>query len=373
MAAQNALFWQPVFVLWFSAHLAPQQVLRLEALYFAAVVILEVPSGWASDQLGRRPLLIASSLAWGAGAAAVATGDPWGLAIGQLLLAAGMAFGSGTDSALHADTLIALGREDELEAREANARAYAFGGLALAGAIGGVAGSWSLALPYALSALSGASASALALAFVEPPKHTSTNRPPTRPLRDPVLRWILMYSVLLMVLVHVPYELLQPWLALLWGEGPAPIVAGALVGASMAAGSVAARMAPTLHAKLGTVGALAVAACMQLVLIAAMGAVVHPALVPFLALRSLSFGLADPVLSALIHPRLDSTVRATWLSAQSLAGRLAFALTLAALSMFLGTDVWTPHTLWLASWPIAIAGGLALVGLVVTAPRTFAP
>jgi hypothetical protein len=121
------------------------------------------------------------------------------------------------------------------------------------------------------------------------------------------------------------------------------------------------------------VGALAVAACMQLVLIAAMGAVVHPALVPFLALRSLSFGLADPVLSALIHPRLDSTVRATWLSAQSLAGRLAFALTLAALSMFLGTDVWTPHTLWLASWPIAIAGGLALVGLVVTAPRTFAP
>ena len=41
----NALFWIPVFFLYFSQRLALEEVLLLEGLYYAAVVILEVPSG----------------------------------------------------------------------------------------------------------------------------------------------------------------------------------------------------------------------------------------------------------------------------------------------------------------------------------------
>ena len=38
-------------------------VLRLEAIYYVAVVVLEVPSGFFSDVVGRKPTLLISSLA----------------------------------------------------------------------------------------------------------------------------------------------------------------------------------------------------------------------------------------------------------------------------------------------------------------------
>ena len=46
-------FWYPIFFLYFLARLPLVQVLQLEAIYYAGVVLLEVPSGWFSDRIGR--------------------------------------------------------------------------------------------------------------------------------------------------------------------------------------------------------------------------------------------------------------------------------------------------------------------------------
>ena len=48
----------PVFFLYFSSHLSLSEVLRLEALYCLAVVVLEAPSGYFSDRVGRRTLRV---------------------------------------------------------------------------------------------------------------------------------------------------------------------------------------------------------------------------------------------------------------------------------------------------------------------------
>lgn len=61
-ALYNAFFWMPVFFLYFSEHLQLGGVLTLEAIYYAAVVILEVPSGYVSDAYGRRRTLLISSI-----------------------------------------------------------------------------------------------------------------------------------------------------------------------------------------------------------------------------------------------------------------------------------------------------------------------
>jgi MFS family permease len=52
----------PVFVLYFLQHMPLADVLRLEAIYYVAVVILEVPSGYFSDRVGRRPTLLISTI-----------------------------------------------------------------------------------------------------------------------------------------------------------------------------------------------------------------------------------------------------------------------------------------------------------------------
>ena len=63
-AIYNTFFWLPVFFLFFSSHLTLDQVLKLEAIYYISVVALEVPSGYFSDVIGRKPTLLISSLAF---------------------------------------------------------------------------------------------------------------------------------------------------------------------------------------------------------------------------------------------------------------------------------------------------------------------
>ncbi len=119
----NAFFWMPVFFLFFNEHVSLSEVLQLEAVYYAAVVALEVPSGYFSDKVGRRPTLIISSTALLAAYVLFFFGSTFIVfAAAQALLAMGIAFNSGTDASFHYDSLVALGREDEFDQREAISR-----------------------------------------------------------------------------------------------------------------------------------------------------------------------------------------------------------------------------------------------------------
>jgi MFS family permease len=367
---QSALFWQPVFVLWFSTHLDADDVLRLEALYFGAVVLLEVPSGVLADRIGRRPLLIASSLGWGLGAAAMAAATGIGmLAVGQLLLAAAMALGSGADSALHADALFAAGRGDELGAREGRARSFGLAGLAVSGAIGGALGAVDLGSAYVASAVSGLAAAGVAWRLEEAPRASRPARAPPSwsLLGDPVVRWVLAASVTLVVLVHVPYELLQPWLTLSLGAPWTPPLAGGLVGIAMGLGAVAAARTHDLARTIGVAAAVVGALVLQIVILLGMGAVQHPALLGLVALRSVGYAVAEPLLLAAVHPRLRGDQRATWLSVQSLVGRLAFSASLLLVASAT-EETWTDAALWEVSLPYAAVGAVVVGGLALSRP-----
>ena len=116
----NAYFWMPVFVLYFLEHMSLADVLRLEAIYYIAVVVLEVPSGYFSDRVGRRPTLLISCASHIAACALFFFGASFGVfAVAQCLLAAGIAFNSGTDTSLHFDSLASVERQREYDGREA--------------------------------------------------------------------------------------------------------------------------------------------------------------------------------------------------------------------------------------------------------------
>jgi MFS family permease len=371
-----------VFFLYFQSVLPVDRVLLLEAIYYAGVVVLEVPSGYFSDRVGRKPTLLLAAACWGAACAVFALSSSFGAFVAaQLLLAAGMAFNSGTDTSFLYDSLASIGRGHEIVAQEGRAESLAFVALAVSAIAGGLLAGLDLRLAYALSALSAAVAFGVALLFTEPPARAGAHAPLRQlrvaggRLRDPALRWLFVLGVAMTVFEHVPYELLQPTLELMLASfdrpdyALAPPASGLLAGVAMAASAVASRQAAALQAKIGVVPALLSAVALQGGVIAAMGLTLHPAVLAIVALRSVPHALIGPVMNGVIHPRIESAVRATYFSLQSLAGRLAFAACLAAASLALGgLDRLSASELAVLALSSAAAVALLLLLLVLTRP-----
>lgn len=377
-----AHFWLPVFFLYFARRLPLGDVLRLEAIYYAGVVLLEVPSGYFSDSVGRRATLLISALALVASYAVFFFADGFAmLAAGQLALATGLAFRSGTDVSFHFDSLACLEREDEFGAREARVGRNVFLVGALGALLGGASAAFGLRWAYALSFLGALVQTVFALVFREPPRRVR-DEPLARGigtqmracvgyLRDRRLLWLFAFAVFMTIVNHVPYEFALPYLERLGGSlglpgRGTPLVTGLYTAAAMAVGGFFAARSIRIRDRLGLWWTLLTAAALQTLVIGAMAAVVHLAIVPLILLRTAPRGLMTAPLNAAVAPALARRHRATFLSLQSLAGRLAFSgtlLLLGAAADGAGRELAAPLR---GAAALAAAGFLALL---VTRPR----
>ena len=354
-----SFFWLPVFFLYFNSKMPLASVLRLEAVYYAAVVLIEVPSGWFSDTFGRRLTLIVSTVALTLGYLLFFFGDNFAtFAFAQVFLGVGFGFNSGTNVSFHFDSLKALNREAEFGARESRANQIRFYSRAVTVLIGGVAGTWHLGLAYLLSALTTIGALIAAWHFTEPPREADEGDKRTgflpqlaqcsRYLGRDDLRWVFVYVVTATVLGHVPYEFYQSYVQLLGSDlfGGIPTTLGTGIVAALTAifGSVAAGLSPRVARSLGIYRTLLMTTTMHLVIIGAMALVLNPLILALIMMRNVPDLLADAPISGHIAPRVKRRHRATYLSLQSLAGRLAFSCGLISLS-WLGSDT------TVADWP----------------------
>lgn len=371
----------PVFFLYFVERTGFDQALTLAAIYYLAVVILEIPSGYLSDRVGRRPVLLMScACLLLASAGFVLATAWWTLAICQTLLAGAMAFRSGSDSALLHDSLAALGRTSEYGAREAQARTVSQLALAASCLLGGGLGSVDLRLPYAFGALAAFVALLLVWSMREPPSDdavetgsgdssgaATTANPAAesaarstassaagaspdddaargalaRGLGDPLLRWLLLWYVLAFCLAHVSYEFYQPWIRLLgdtdigrWlaGGDKAPVVSGVTSAVVMVGGALGAMVSMRLAARMRLSSLLLLANILQLIIIVSLAVALHPVLLLFIFGRNFAMSMTHAPVLAAIAPRVRSRHRATWLSIQSFVGRLGFSVVLFVLS-----------------------------------------
>ena len=60
---QSLVFWQSVWFLYFQDLLSGAQAILLYAIYDLATTVLEVPSGFLSDRIGRRVTMVLSASA----------------------------------------------------------------------------------------------------------------------------------------------------------------------------------------------------------------------------------------------------------------------------------------------------------------------
>src|SRR5690606_38711603 len=104
----------PVLVPFFqSKGLTLAEVFYLQAVYAATIVLLEAPSGYFADVLGRRMALIVGAVAHGLGYRVLNFADDFfSLMVFEIILGVAMSLMSGADLALLYDSERALARED---------------------------------------------------------------------------------------------------------------------------------------------------------------------------------------------------------------------------------------------------------------------
>ena len=381
-AATSFMAFLPIFFLYFSSMLTLKEVLLLESIYYIAVVILEVPTGYISDLIGRRITLVAGSLMLCLACAVYLLADGFVLlAVGQVLFALHMALVSGTNTVFHYESLKSQGRDSEYGDREAIVNQYGMIAGGTAALVGGWAATSKLSAAYAVSLVAGVVALIIALGFKEPSKTESEGAAMTSMLsqitgtasylkKSPLL-WIFLYYVVVYVITHVPYEFYQPYLEILKSKEmlygwSVPLVSGVLYAGARYAGAFGARYSMVWSRKLGLIPYLMICMFVINVIVGAMGFFLNSVVIMVVLFRSLPWAGIKAPLNAIITPAIGAGQRATFHSMLSLVNRLSFFLTLLALS-FITNDVtagWDELSYLLK---ICFIGGLVIaIPLVLT-------
>lgn len=339
------VFWQAIWFLYFQSELSAAEAILLYVIYDVGTTVLEVPSGYMSDRLGRRFTLIASGIAGCAGALLLAFGGSFEVfALAQVLLGASAAFASGTDSALLFESLVVAGREAEIEEQELKAWRFSFSALAVSSILGGVMAVYMDTLPFFAGALAFAGLLIITLGFTEPPRASDPGTDTMRlgslraAFTTPVLIWLFVLSVLMYVFSHIPFVFGQPFiLEALKDTGldsDAPIVSGVVSAVMMVISVITSLFALKLRHRFGLPAIVLFAFAMQIGLSGVLALTNDWIAIAFLFLRMVPDSLSRPFILGRIQPLLNSESRATYMSLQSFCGRLIFAgaLFLASLS-----------------------------------------
>jgi len=362
----------PITVLLAQARgLSLAQIGLLFTVHAALVTVLELPTGGLADVLGRRPVVVAGALLHLVSCVVYATATGFsGFLVGVLLLGVGRALDSGPVEAWYVDTVHRLDPAADVAPGLAKHSAADGGSLAVGAVVGGLLpgllgdmGGQALAVPFL-------GAAALDLVFIAAVVRLLTE---DRPPREGSIRTALaegaralpatvtgavrmsvtdrpMRLVLLLTAVGgvglVACELLGPvrFADLAGGRDGGAAVYGTVLAISFAAAAAGAMATPAMRrllrgstratcAALFVIGAVAMAAVAgpDLLVVAGLG----------FALYYVAHGSSWPLLSAVLHTRVDAAHRATAVSAMSLAlalGGIAGNLAVPPLVAALGPD-----------------------------------
>jgi MFS family permease len=135
-----ALYPIPIITLFWKDHigLSLTEIMGLQAIFGASVVVFEFPTGYVADRMGYRRSLLAGGLFWVTGWMLYALATTFSaVVLAEVLLGIGMAFVSGADSALLFVSLEARGEAARYRQWEGRVRAASQASEALSASLGG--------------------------------------------------------------------------------------------------------------------------------------------------------------------------------------------------------------------------------------------
>lgn len=322
----------PVLIIFFvSRGLDFTHIALLNSVYALTAIVFEVPTGALADRFGRCRAMMLGSLLMAIGCVVDFNGrDFWTFALGEGLLALGMTLTSGADSAYLYDLLLACGKEHEYRRHEGSATAAKLLGAAAALVAGGFVGRSAPAATYAATACVCAAAALVAMMMREPPIQRDDDadflhgmaHAARAVVTRPPLFFAVGFSVLLFTLLRMGLYLYPPYLD---HAGLDTAWVGIVLALLSVVGAVGAQRIEWVRRALGETGLVWAMPLALGVSYAALGRFVTVFGIGLLAVQSLVNGIYSPFSKELLNREIaDSGQRATVLSVESMARRLAF-------------------------------------------------
>ncbi|MGW6934135.1 MFS transporter [Lentzea sp. NPDC054927] len=336
------LLWLPIFYLYQrDIGLTDQQIFGIQAIYYVAFCLLDVPTGVLADRFDyRRFLQLGAVTLTTANLIPVFVQNYWGFLAHFLLIALAYSFTSGAGSAYLYEYLHRSGHEELYKQAEGSARAYSLTGRVIALPAAGVLMQWQFTSPYWLSAA--ATLVALGFALKLPPlppgehhhRQIALGKALTTLKRTPYLVLLMVQGVAIFTLVRIlQANLFQPVL----DAKHLPVTAFGLLMAVTtlfeALGAARPNLIRGAMSDLRAVFVLTTIMALCLALLAPAGLV---GVIICLCVFSLATGLSFPIQRQLVNDAItDPRSRATLLSVESLIDRAVCSLVIFVLGGYL--------------------------------------
>lgn len=322
----------PLLILYYTVNgLNSTQIFTIQAAFHLSVLLLEVPSGYLADVIGRRKTLIVGAIFMPLGLAVYTIGRGFPVfVLAELLLAVSISMRSGCDSALIYDSLRQIGRQGEYKRIEGRAILFTRSGTALGSVAGGLLALFFLRLPFMLNVFSTLFMLPLALSMVEPEREKRPGKNPCREILNicrfclvqPRIRPLVLFSGLLMAC-----QLTGVWAYFLHYRDLGIGVGwfGILFAVFQLAGAWGGSRSHLFCERFGTKLPLFLALLSPFFFI---GLGLFPSLWLLFLIPANAFlwNLVYPVLMERLNHAVDSDVRATVLSVAAMAGSVTFVI-----------------------------------------------
>lgn len=334
---QRTLFPMAIITLFWKDRigLSLTEILLLQAIFSAATVLLEYPSGYLSDRVGYRTSLTIAALLGTVGWGIYTVADSFGhVLIAELLLGASVSFVSGSDSALLYETLAAEGAEHLYTRCEGRMDGFSQTGEALGALFAGVMYASFPLLPFMLQAGVWLAALSVTRTMREPPRETAIHAHTHLAealriaryafLENRRLRAVILLNVALGIASFYPVWLIQPYMQ----EHGVPLAwfGPVWTGANLAV-ALFALASHRVHALLGDRNCIALFGLMVLAGYLGLGLVGGTFGFLFYYLLTAMRGMRGPLFLSYTQAESPSPNRASILSLQSLTFRVAFIVT----------------------------------------------
>ncbi len=341
----------PIVVLFYKENgLNVSQVFILQSVYSLSIVLLEIPSGYFADALGRKNTIFIGAVLGFIGFAiySISYGF-WGFLMAEVVLGFGQSMISGADSALLYDSLVDAKQQDRYIKHEGRMTSIGNFAEASAGILGGLLAAVSIRYPYYGQTLVALLAVPAAFTLIEPKTEHNRLELGWKQIVDVVrfalvknlrLRWNILLSSVVGASTLTMAWFVQPWLI----RADTPVEAyGAIWTVLNLLVGVAAMFAYRVELKLGrnrTTGVLILFLFLGFVMA---GFIRSYWAMPFIVIFYLARGVATPILKDSINRIAPAPMRATILSVRNFIIRIIFS-------------VWGPFYGWLTDrWSLKVA------------------